>query len=301
MSQNIPFVDAHIHLWDLSHIRYPWLQPPFSDDGPNGSVEAIAQDYSLEDYLADACKWDVKGVVHIDSGAHPEDALKETDWLQSIADQASVQMGIVAFAALEDPKVEALLEAHAARENVRGIRQIVNWHRDPNRSYTEWDRTQDSEWQKGFSLLSKYGLSFDLQAYPGQFPALAKTLAKNEQTTAIINHTGMMVGEAGHQEWRDGMKALANLPNTRVKLSGMGFAFRPWSEDQARRYILETIDMFGPDRAMFASDFPTDKLFGSFDQHLDTYSAIVSDFTDQERLALFAGNANRTYKLDLEI
>ena len=49
-----PFVDAHVHLWDLDHIRYPWLMPPFADDGPNGSVEAIAATYLLDDYLADA-------------------------------------------------------------------------------------------------------------------------------------------------------------------------------------------------------------------------------------------------------
>ena len=55
----LPFVDAHIHLWDLTRIRYPWLTPPFDDNGPNGSVEAIAHTYLLDDYLADAKAWNV--------------------------------------------------------------------------------------------------------------------------------------------------------------------------------------------------------------------------------------------------
>ena len=61
----IPFVDAHIHLWDLNHIRYDWLSPPFSDEGPNGSVEAIAQDYGVAQYRADLARWNVVGAVHV--------------------------------------------------------------------------------------------------------------------------------------------------------------------------------------------------------------------------------------------
>src|SRR3546814_13030080 len=85
MSQRPPLVDPHVHLWDLAHIRYPWLTPPFDADNPNGSVEPIAVDYTLDAYLADARGWDVRGIVHIDAGAHPDDALKATKWLQAMA------------------------------------------------------------------------------------------------------------------------------------------------------------------------------------------------------------------------
>jgi predicted TIM-barrel fold metal-dependent hydrolase len=301
MTERLPFVDAHVHLWDLAAVRHPWLMPPFSDDGPNGSVEPIAIDYLLDDYLADAGSWDVRGIVHIDAGADPADALKETDWLQAIADARGMPNAIIAFTALDDPNVEALLAAHAQRPNVRGIRHIVNWHPDPRRSYTPRDVTRDEAWAAGFALLGKYRLSFDLQAYPGQFPALAALIARHPETAVIVNHAGMMVGEGGRAEWRTGMAALARLANVSVKVSGMGFAFRPWSVDQARGYVLETIDLFGADRVMVASDFPTDKLFGSFDRHLDAYAAITADLAPAERAAMFAGNANRIYRLGLEI
>src|SRR3546814_6828118 len=71
------------------------------------------------------------------------------------------------------------------------------------------------------------------------------------------------------------MAALAALPHVAVKISGMGFAWRPWDIEQARPYVLETIEIFGSDRAMVASNFPTDKLFGSFDLHLGAYDAIT--------------------------
>ena len=49
----LPFIDAHVHLWDLARLRYGWLTPPFGA-GPDGDVSAIARDYSLADYRAEA-------------------------------------------------------------------------------------------------------------------------------------------------------------------------------------------------------------------------------------------------------
>jgi len=297
--RGLPFVDAHVHLWDLKRIHYPWLTPPFSDDGPNGSVAPIASDYRLDDYLAEAAGWNVAGIVHVDAGADPAQALAETDWLQDIADTRGMPNAIIAFAALDDPGVETLLAAHASRANVRGIRHIVNWHADPSRSYTPRDVTGDAAWARGFGLLSKYGLSFDLQAYPGQFARLAALIERHPETPVIVNHAGMGVDGGG--DWRAGMTALAPLPNVAVKISGLGFAFRPWRAEAARNRILATIDLFGTERCMLASDFPTDRLFASFDATMGTLADTVADFTENERRALYARNANRIYRLGLDV
>lgn len=298
MARDLPFVDAHVHLWQLDRLRYPWLTPPFDDDGPNGSVAAIARDYTLADYRMELGDWDVRGIVHVDAGAHPQDALAETRWLQGVADAEGMPNAIVAFADLSDPHVGDLLAAHAAHPNVRGIRHIVNWHADPRRSYTPRDVTRDDAWARGFAQLARHGLGFDLQAYPGQFPALASLIARHPEVPVIVNHLGMAVpGE--WDAWRAGMRALATLPNVAVKISGVGFTMRPWSVAGIRPYVLEAIALFGTDRAMVASDLPTDRLFGTVADHLDAYAAITADFTDAERRALFAGNADRIYRLGL--
>lgn len=300
MADRLPFIDAHVHLWDLSQLSYPWLTPPFVEDGPNGSVEAIARDYGLDDYLADASGWDVRGIVHVDAGADPRHALHETRWLQQMADARGLPNGIVAFADLSYPELDALLEAHTAHANVRGIRHIANWHRDPKRSYTPRDFTKDSDWQRGFTRLGHHKLSFDLQVYPGQFSALAGLFEHHPEVPVMINHAGMMLpGE--EDEWRMGIARLAALPHVAIKLSGFGFTRRPFHVETARSIILSAIDAFGTDRAMFASDFPTDKLFGGFDQMLSAYFEIVSDFNELERHALFAGNANRLYRLGIAL
>lgn len=295
----LPFIDAHVHLWDLSRIRYAWLTPPFSDAGPNGSVEGIASTYLPDDYRRDAANWNVAGVVHIDAGADPAQALDETDWLQGMADRDRVPSGIVAYAALESPDADALLAAHAARSNVRGIRQILSWHRDPRRTYTDRDLTQDEAWRAGFALLAKHDLAFDLQAYPGQFAAMASLIERHPETSVILNHAG--TGVDGDVEWRRAMRLLAKLPNVSVKISGLGFVYRPLDPVAVRARVLATIDIFGADRCMFASDFPTDRLFGGFDETLNNYAHATADFSEAERRSLWGRNANRIYRLNLPV
>lgn len=295
--RGLKFIDAHVHLWDLARDHYAWLSPPFRDEGPNGDTSAIARDQLLDDYLAEAANWDVAGIVHLDAGA--ANPLAETDWLQDIADTRGMPNGIVAHAALDDPEVEPLLAAHARRRNVRGIRQIVSWHRDPNRAYGPRDVTGDEAWTRGFGLLAKYGLSFDLQAYPTQFAGLARLIERHPETAVIVNHTGM--GVDGNESWRAAMKKMAALPNVSIKISGLGFVYRPFTAAAMRDRVRETIDMFGADRAMMASNFPTDRLFADFDATMGALADAVADFGEEERRDLFAGNANRIYRLGLDV
>lgn len=299
VSHALPFIDAHAHLWDLNRLPYPWLSPPFENKGPDGDTRAIAVDHLLSDHILEAKRWNLVGMVHVEAGADFAMALEETDWLQGLADQHGMPNGIVAAARLNHPNLDALLAAHAARRNVRGVRHIVNWHADPNRTYSPRDVTQDEDWQRGFALLKQHGLSFDLQAYPGQFPALAALIAKHPETPVIINHAGMGIDTV--EEWRAGMKALAALPNVFVKISGLGWAHHALKQPFVRDRVRETIDIFGAARAMFASNFPTDRLIDSYDATMSALTDAVADFSEAERRALFARNANRIYRLGLDV
>ena len=255
MTPDLTMVDAHMHLWDLKRIRYPWLTPPLPV-GITGDVSPIARDYLLDDYLGDAAGGGahVRKIVHIEAGADPADALAETRWLQSLADARGYPQAIVAHAELQRSGAAELLERHAAHRNVRGIRQILNWHPDPAKTYTPRDLLADEAWWAGFARLKRHGLSFDLQIYPGQMPAAARLASRHPDTPLILNHTGMPVEKdaAGIDAWRSGMRVLAAQPNVAVKISGLAMLDWHWSDASLRPFVLETLELFGAERTMIA-------------------------------------------------
>jgi predicted TIM-barrel fold metal-dependent hydrolase len=295
-------VDPHMHLCNLTAVRYPWLISPREDWflGPYGS---LAKNHELSDFLHEAAEIEILKIVHIENGAETADHVKESAWLQSMADDPKSggrPNGIVAGADLSKPDIESTLEAHRAFPNVRGIRQILNVHQEPFYAFAGKHFMHDSAWQAGFALLQKFDLSFDLQIYPSQMPDAAALAKKNPSTTIILNHTGMFVDRAtlaGWRAWRDGMIALAANPNVMVKISGMGMIDHAWTIESIRPYVLQTIDSFGIDRCMFASNFPVDRLHGSYSTLWHAYDSCVAGFSKNEKEKLFCTNAERSYRI----
>ena len=208
--------------------------------------------------------------------------------------------GIVAYADLSRPDAGNVLTEHTKHRNVRGIRQILNVHTDPFYDYVGRHFMREPEWQAGFELLSRFGLSFDLHIYPAQMAEAADLASKHPETRMILNHTGMFVDRssvAGWRTWRDGLRLLARCPNVAVKISGLGMLDHDWTLESIRPYVLETIDAFGTGRSMFASNFPVDRLYRSYAEVWHAFAEIVRDTSDAEKTALFRENAERIYRI----
>jgi predicted TIM-barrel fold metal-dependent hydrolase len=283
-------IDPHHHLWDLTRYRYPWLE-----------ARPDSSNYLVEDFRADTRNQDLVKSVHLQAEIEPSQALAETEWLQGIADAHGIPNGIVAWAPLQEgAAVEAVLDQHARHRNFRGIRQLLNWDPDPARSQSDRpDYLSDDSWRAGYALLRKYGASYDLQVFPFQMADAARLAGDYPDIPMIVNHTGMPRDRdpAGLQVWRQGMRQLAERPNVSVKISGLGMSEPSWTADSIRPLVLETIDIFGKDRSMFASNFPVDKAFSSYDVLYDAFKSITARFSDSERRALFHDNAERIYRI----
>jgi predicted TIM-barrel fold metal-dependent hydrolase len=292
-------VDAHHHLWDLSRgYNYPWLQDLPHGVGVCGNVGPIARDYRLTDFQADTANYDLVKSVHVE--AVSSDPIGESRWLQALADQSGFPHGIVARAELHLPDVEAALAAQREFPNVRGIRHIVNWHANPQLTFgPRSDLMTDTAWLAGFALLKKYDLTFDLQLYPSQMRDAAELARAHPETLIILNHAGMPVDrdDTGLRQWREGMALLASHDNIVVKISGLGMVDWQWTPDSIRPLVLHTIDCFGVNRVMFASNFPVDRLYGSFDALYGAFEAIVGDFSEAEKDRMFHTNALEYYRL----
>jgi len=239
----------------------------------------------------------------VEANHDPADPVEETRWLQGLADEADsrgMPNGIVAGADLAAPNAAEILEGHAAFANTRGIRQILNVHENKLFDYIGRHLMRDPVWRENFSLLRRHDLSFDMQLYPSQMDEAVALANEHADTQIIVNHAGMFVDRssvAGYRAWRDGMRKLAGCPNVTVKISGFAMFDHRWTVESLRPYVLETIDTFGVERAMFASNFPVDRLFGSYEDLWRAYASIVADASVAEKDALFRHNAERVYRI----
>ena len=294
-------VDCHHHLWDLGEHCYEWLQVEPLLDTFLGDYSSIRHDYLIEDYLADALPAGVVKSVHVQCEFDHANPVGETEWLQGVADRHGFPHGVVGFANLADPAAGALLDAHVGFATFRGVRQNLNWDdRDQRRCFADrGDYLGDPAWRRGFSLLAARGLSFDLQILPSQMPDAYEVLVVHPEVAVVLDHVGLPLDRnpEAMDLWRGGMRQLASLPNVSVKLSGFGMMDRAPSMATIRPVVLETIEMFGTERCMFASNFPVDSLGGGLVDLFDVYRAVVADFSDDERHALFAANAERFYRI----
>jgi predicted TIM-barrel fold metal-dependent hydrolase len=297
--RSLPKIDAHHHLWDLEHNDYPWLR---ESDGPRmyGDYRAMCKNYLVADFLADSAPHAVVKSVHVQANWNSDDPVGETRWCQSVADAHGFPHAIVAYANLAQADVEDLLAAHRESPNLRGIRHILGHTDDPELKRPDRpDYPRDRAWERGYALLAKYALCFDLQAFPGQMAAVTEVAARHQDVPLIVCHTGFPWDRspAGVALWRSAMRGLADLPHTWAKLSGPGMVMPDWTVEQFAPFIHETIDLFGPSRCMFASNVPPDALRKTYDQILEGFYGFAAAYSADEQKKMFYDTAARVYKI----
>jgi len=296
-----PIVDAHQHFWDLERNYLPWLcdRPPIPFR--YGDYGALRRNYLPADYLRDSARHNVVRTVHVETEWDPADPVGETRWLQEIIEASGIPHAIVAQARLDRDDVEAVLAGHAAFPQMRGIRHKPRAAPSPDRAERGAPGSMgDPRWRRGYALLARHGLSFDLQT-PWWHLAEAAELARDFPGTQIIlNHTGLPSDRSkeGLLGWHQAMRLLAQEGNVACKISGLGQPGRPWTVERNRRVVLETIEIFGVERCMFASNFPVDGLVADFDTIFDGFKTIVAGLSAAEQAALFHDNAVRFYRLE---
>ncbi len=294
-------VDCHLHLWDIDNHRYDWLQCDPILNTFLGDYTPLRRNYLLGDYLADALREGVGKSVHVQCEFDPTNPPGETEWLQGLADEHGFPHGIVGFADLSSPNAQEVLEAHSRFANFRGIRQNLNFEAGrPDRSFAErGDLISDAAWRRGFAVLAAMGISFDLQLLPHQLLDGAALASDFPETAIALNHVGLPLDRDAEAWaiWREGMSRLASCENVSVKLSGFGMLPGGCSVDAIRPLVLETIEMFGSGRCMFASNFPVDGLNGSYSDFFAAFRLVTSDFSESERASLFGGTAAGFYRI----
>lgn len=236
---------------------------------------------------------------------------------------------IVAMADLQlGDAVRPVLDAlsMAAKGRLRGIRNTTAWHPDPavrsNPNPPPDGLLRSDAFLEGARAVAEYGLCLDIWAYQTQLDEVYAIAAALPDLTVVIDHCGGPLGVGPHDRfdpqtfsaWRNAMARLADLPNTRVKIGGFGLNVMGWRYGDAPRppsslklagdwalWVNTCIDLFGPTRAMFESNFPVDKGQYSYRTLWNAFKRLTAGHSQDSRDALFWQSAARTYGITEQI
>jgi predicted TIM-barrel fold metal-dependent hydrolase len=294
-----PIVDAHHHVWEPKRNNYPWLTTSREVPHRYGDYSAIMGDYRPADYRRDAAGTKIGATVYVEAEWDPADPIGETRYVTAVAEKEGLPNAIVAQAWLHRENAAEVLAGQAEFDLVRSVRHKPEGPASPAEA-AAGARTlmSDETWRRGYALLARHGLHFDLQTPWWNLTEAAELAADFPDTTLILNHAGV----PGDREpetlrgWRAGMEALARNPNVVVKVSGIGMPGRAWTVADNEVIVTTIVELFGPERVMFGSNFPVDALCATFREIFDGFRAITRRWSEADQRTMYWNTALRIYR-----
>jgi len=322
LEPDLPIVDPHHHLWPV--VTYPGFGA-YDLDAALADKTAAGHNIVATVLVEAHSQYRTDGPEHLRSVGETEmadRAGREADRRAGRA--AGLCAGIVPHAdmLLGDAVEEVLLAHLAASDRVRGVRCLTAYDRDYDSGASAGPGLlADPRFRSATRQLAKHGLSLDVWPMQSQLAEVAALARHSPDVTIILDHLGGPMGigrfaadaEGGFAEWKAGMALVAQCPKVVVKLGGLNMEFvtrlcpspdsaRPWTSEHTaavqRRHILTAIELFGPSRCMFESNFPVDRLVINAGLLWNGFKRVVADFSADEKRQLFCETAIRTYRLD---
>ena len=280
-------VDAHVHIWDPA--RSDWY-PYLASSGPAvpGGSDAMKRRFDVATYKSESARWNVEKFVNV-AAATGRHSVDETIELDREAASRGGPDAIIGGLPPSDIVAEAIrmIDRQMTAPRFRGVRPMGGFDLP----------VPEPEVMRA---LQERDLVFELMTRTDQLVTAASKLEEFEDLLVVVEHTGWPRPDSRDERklWETGIDALAAIgENVFCKLSGLAMPFKSMRADVLAPWIEYAIQAFGVDRCMFASNFPVDSAFGTFDDLYETYSDVTRGLDMESRDKLFAGNAERVFRL----
>ncbi|MDG2486270.1 MAG: amidohydrolase family protein [Roseibacillus sp.] len=275
-------LDAHHHLWKYDASQYPWIE----------GKSVLAQDYLLPELIENTAAAGVIGTVAVQASQ----TLEESDWLLELSDQCDLIRGVVGWVPLADPDVTDHLDRLTQHRKFKAVRHVVQDEPDDH-------FILGPEFNRGIAKLKDYELVYDILIFQRHLPQTIEFVDRHPGQSFVIDHIAKPVIHNGRIEsdWQRGMTALAERDNvTAVKISGMVTEVADDQIDEAtlKNYFQESLEIFGPERLCFGTDWPVCLLrINSYADWANSVRGYVADLTTGEQNAILQENCERAYRL----
>jgi L-fuconolactonase len=282
---NQRIIDTHVHLWDLNRLRLPWIE----------KGTPLARSYVVKDYEAAIRGLNVVKGVYMEVDVDARDLVAEAEFVLELCRQGT------------SPLVAAVIGGRPAADDfgqylgrfrgnrfLKGVRQVLH---APS---TKPGFCLAPAFVRGVQLLGERGLSFDLCMRPADLGDAVKLVEACPDTRFILDHCGNgPVHARDRSQWQRDMDRLARLRNVDCKISGIvAEAREKWTADDLAPVVNHSMNAFGPERVMFAADWPVCTLRATYRQWVDALKAIVRNRPADQQQKLFHDNAVRVYRLE---
>jgi L-fuconolactonase len=276
-------IDAHQHFWDLDRFHYTWMPPGDSVLRRNylpADLRTVLEDNRFD------------GAVLVQANTH----LDETHWFLQLATENPWILGVVGWVDLTSPRLSETLDQLQQHPKFKGVRHPVHDEDD-----TRWILRDDV--LLGLAELARRGLPYDLLLRPIHLPLIPLIVERVPHLRMVIDHIAKPF-IAGHSldGWQEDIAAAARFPQLYCKLSGMITEADPksWQAADLRPYVQHVLNVFGPERLMFGTDWPVCKLAGSWKQVLAAFTQAIGAQPQHVRDRLLGDTAAEFYRLAVE-
>lgn len=276
-------VDAHHHVWDPATADYPWL---------TDELAVIRRAFTPADLAPELLAAQVDATILVQTRA----SLAETQEFLELTEAVPFIRGVVGWVDLSAPSVGdviAELQARPGGTRLVGIRHQVHDEPDP-----DWLLRDDIT--NGIRAVGAAGLAYDLLLRPRELPAALALARRLTDVRFVIDHLAKPPIASGDAEpWRQRLAQFSELEHVAGKVSGLVTEadWTSWTPADLQPFVDHALEVFGPGRLVFGSDWPVCLLAASYGQVVDATCATLDGLTDSERAAVFGGNACRTYRI----
>jgi L-fuconolactonase len=279
-------VDAHHHFWDPTTADYPWL---------TDELAAIRRPFGPEDLAPLVAAAGIDATVLVQTRS----SLAETEGFLAIAAATSFVRGVVGWVDLRDPAIDDTIAG--LRAGPGGDRLVAIRHQVHDEDDAEWLGRADV--RRGIAAVGRAGLAYDLLVRARELPAARALVGAMPDMPFVIDHFAKPAIRLGSDPaWSSAVDGFRGIRNAWWKLSGLVTEadWSSWQIDDLRPYVDRVLDVAGPDRLLFGSDWPVSLLAAGYSEVLATARSLIAGLTPSEQAAILGLTAIAVYRLGVD-